>query len=308
MTKVSVCIPTFNNEKYIAQAIESVLIQNYDNYEIVIIDDNSSDKTVDIIEEFAKNNRKISFYKNDINLGIVGNFNKCLNLCKGEFVKFLLADDIFLRPDSLRIYVTTIERYPDVSIVSSARKLIDAESKHIGNVFCYEEGLYTSGTNIINDCLLHQKNKIGEPTSVIIRRNSLNREFDYKYKQLLDLEMWFHLLENNSFYYIKENLVGFRIHEDQTTKKNKKNFLYLRDFPLLLQEYCQKSYIKFRSIKLLLGLVRHNDKTYSLYKKDKLSLYDVKKIVNENMSFCLFVFLRPFYKILKNVFRLHFLR
>lgn len=169
MIKVSVCIPSYNSEKYIKQAIQSVFLQNYKDYEIVIVDDGSCDSTQQIIENYANNDKRITFHKNEVNLGIVGNFNKCLEFCRGEFVKFLLADDVFLSPDCLGRFVDVLESHPDVSLVSSGRKLIDSNSRGIGEAVCYEEGLYSPGSEIIKDCLLYLKNRIGEPTSVLFR-------------------------------------------------------------------------------------------------------------------------------------------
>jgi glycosyltransferase involved in cell wall biosynthesis len=308
MIKVSVCIPSYNSEKYIKQAIQSVFLQNYKDYEIVIVDDGSCDSTQQIIENYANNDKRITFHKNEVNLGIVGNFNKCLEFCRGEFVKFLLADDVFLSPDCLGRFVDLLESHPDVSLVSSGRKLIDSNSRGIGEAVCYEEGLYSPGSEIIKDCLLYLKNRIGEPTSVLFRKELLSRGFDENYEQLLDLEMWFYLLEKGDFFYIKDCLVGFRVHPEQATQKNKQNLTYLNDFCLLLNDYCHKKYIKFSKIKKKIGLLKHFDKIYKLYKNGKLKFHDMKTLIEGYMPFAVFLFLRPFYKISKNIIRIKYLR
>lgn len=308
MKNVSVCIPSYNSEKYIRQTIDSVLLQNYKNYEIIIVDDNSSDNTRRIISNYAKDHKSIKFHTNDSNLGIVGNFNKCLSLCQGRYVKFLLADDIFLKPESLGRFVDAMDSHPDVSIVSSGRRLIDSQSNMIGEAVCYAEGVYSPGKEIIKDCLLYLKNKIGEPTSVIFRRDTLKRGFNDKYKQLLDLEMWFYLLENGDFYYIEDTLVGFRIHEEQTTQKNKRGLIHLNDIPVLLNNYCQKPYIHYGKLIKIFGLMKYGEKAFKLYKNGRISFYDMKKIINYKFSFLKFIILRPIYKFFKNVLRLNFLR
>lgn len=308
MKRVSICIPSYNSEKYISQTIDSILFQNYKNYEIIIVDDNSSDNTRRIISNYAKDHKSIKFFTNDSNLGIVGNFNKCLNLCQGRYIKFLLADDLFLTPDSLERFVDAIESYPNVSIVSSGRRLIDSQSNVIGEAVCYAEGIYSPGIDIIKDCLLYSKNKIGEPTSVLFRRDNLNRGFDDRYRQLLDLEMWFYLLENGDFYYINDTLVGFRIHEEQTTQKNKRGLIHLNDVPILINDYCHKPYIRYGNTIKTLGLIKHGEKVFKLYKTGRINFFDMKSIINQNFSFLKFMILRPFYKFLKNVLRLNFLR
>ncbi|ABA89830.1 glycosyltransferase [Syntrophotalea carbinolica DSM 2380] len=308
MKNVSICIPSYNSEKYINQTIDSVLCQLYKNYEIIIVDDKSSDNTREIISNYAIENKSIKFYTNDSNLGIVGNFNKCLSLCKGKYIKYLLADDLFLTPDCLGRFVDALESHPNVSLVSSGRQLIDSQSNVIGEAVSYAEGVYSPGKEIIKDCLLYFKNKIGEPTSVIFRRDALKRGFKDNYRQVLDLEMWFHLLENGDLYYIKDKLVGFRIHEEQTTQKNKNGLVYFSDVPLLLNDYCHKPYIRFGRLIKTLILIKFGEKAFKLYKNGRINFYDMKRIINHDFSFFTFIMLRPFYKFVKNILRLKFLR
>ena len=73
---VSVCIPAYNNEEYIAQTINNILGQSYKNIELIIVDDNSMDNTLDVIKSFT--DKRIKVYKNESNLGMAGNWNRCL--------------------------------------------------------------------------------------------------------------------------------------------------------------------------------------------------------------------------------------
>ena len=93
---ISIAMTTYNGEKYIKEQINSLLKQTYKNIEIVICDDKSSDNTVKIIEEFAKEFKQISFYKNEENLGFKKNFEKSITLCKGQYVAFCDQDDFWL--------------------------------------------------------------------------------------------------------------------------------------------------------------------------------------------------------------------
>jgi len=308
MVKVSVCLPCYNNEKYVAQAIESVIAQNYDSYEFIIVDDNSTDRTVEIVQKYAKTNNKIDFYQNEKNYGIVGNFNRCLSLCRGEFVKFILADDLLINVNSLRRFVDTLESNQNISIVSSSRKFIDSDSKVIGESNSYNDGCYSPGTKIISDCLLYMKNKIGDPSSVIFRRSHLHQNFDKRYKQLLDLDMWFKLLEVGDFYYIEDSLVAFRHHDEQATKRNKDNFDHLDDFSIILKTYSCKNYMKLKTSIKLIGLIRSSDKAFKLYKRGYLDYDRMRNKVQNNLPYWQFLLFRPFYKVLKNVIRLKFLR
>lgn len=94
MDMISVCIPTYNGQKYIRECIDSVLAQTYKNYEVVIIDDSSNDETLKIIEEYSSKNEKIRCFYNSNNLGLVLNWNQCIKYARGEWIKFVFQDDV----------------------------------------------------------------------------------------------------------------------------------------------------------------------------------------------------------------------
>ena len=95
---VSVCIPAYNNAAYIKETIDSILKQTWKNLELVICDDKSKDNTIEVIESIKDD--RIRLCKNEKNLGMSGNWNKCLHECKGEFIKLICADDM-LREDAI---------------------------------------------------------------------------------------------------------------------------------------------------------------------------------------------------------------
>ena len=89
---VSICIPAYNNAGYIKKTVESILNQTYRNIELIVVDDKSTDDTVEILESIEDTRLKI--YKNEENLGMAGNWNRCLSLARGEFIKLICADDM----------------------------------------------------------------------------------------------------------------------------------------------------------------------------------------------------------------------
>src|SRR5688572_30003299 len=92
--KVSILIPTYNYAHYIGEAIESALNQTYTNFELIIIDDQSNDNTDEVVTRYLTDPR-VKYYKNKVNLGLAANFNEALKFAKGEYIKYLLADDLF---------------------------------------------------------------------------------------------------------------------------------------------------------------------------------------------------------------------
>jgi len=111
---VSVLMTAFNREKYIHYAIESVLVQSYKNWELIILDDNSTDDTVAIARSFEYDTR-IKVYVNEKNLGDYPNRNKAASLAKGKYLKYCDADD-FLFPRCLETFVFLMEKFPEAAV------------------------------------------------------------------------------------------------------------------------------------------------------------------------------------------------
>ncbi len=113
---ISVLMPAYNAEKYIEEAINSILNQSFRDFELVITDDYSTDKTWGIIQKFAKKDKRIRAYRNDKNLYIAENRNKLLILAKGKYIAWQDADDISF-PERLKRQYVFLEKHPDAGIV-----------------------------------------------------------------------------------------------------------------------------------------------------------------------------------------------
>jgi len=112
---VSVLMTCYNREKYIAEAINSVLNSTYHNWELIIVDDQSKDNTVAIAESFAKDDARIRVYRNEKNLGDYPNRNKAASYAKGRYIKYLDSDDL-LYPFGLEIMIYWMEKHPDCGL------------------------------------------------------------------------------------------------------------------------------------------------------------------------------------------------
>lgn len=300
--KVTVCIPTYNYGNYIAETIDSILSQKYADFELLIIDDCSKDQTAQVVESYAKKDPRIRFIINKVNLGMVENWNECLSQAKGEYIKFVFGDDLLASPDALGSMVTLLDSDKTISLVSSSRYFIDQSSQVIKIESNFETG-NLAGTDVINRCLEYQKNLIGEPSVVLFRRCQAGRGFNTIYKQVVDLEMWFYLLEQGSFAYINEPLCSFRIHGQQQTKVNAGNNSLLYDYYYLHRDYLNKEYLR------LSGFMRaylEFDSLYGvwkLYKNSRITRSEAIELINSNSNFSYFRFWYPFYKMFKPVFR-----
>lgn len=214
---VSVCIPTFNCARYLPSAIDSVLNQDYDNYEIIIVDNHSTDDTYEILARYAKINAKLSFFVNDKNIGMVNNWNLCLYKAKGKYVKLLCADDLLATRDALTTFVQLMEADSLISLVSSSRNVIDENGVLQIVKSPFQGNIRRLGVEIIRECLLAGRNKIGEISTVMFRREDAAGGFNVNHHNSADFELFLRLLEKGYFVFVNRPLTSFRTHSEQQT-------------------------------------------------------------------------------------------
>ena len=304
--KISVCIPTYNYGHYISFAVESVLNQHFTDFELIIVDDCSEDNTEEVVSRFLYDKR-VLFEKNERNLGLVGNWNKCLSKARGEYIKFVFADDMLASDKALGRMACILDSDPSISLVASARHFIDSESRIIEFRSDFPQNFIADGSEVINLCLSRDKeymNLIGEPTVVMFRRSDCARGFDDRYYQIPDLEMWFHLLEKGRFAFMSEPLASFRIHPGQKTKENAVRLVGLDDHCLLFREYFGKSYVHINSI---MKFHRTFDKLYSLRKfgeKGAISREEASRRILAHCSYWQFYCYYPIHKLMRLLFKI----
>ena len=225
--RVSILIPTYNYAFCLDETVQSVLNQTFQDFELIIIDDCSKDNTDEVVQKYLSDAR-VSYYKNEVNLGLVGNWNKCLSYAKGDYIKFLCADDKF-RSDLLEKFVGVMEKYPGVSLVVCNKTMFGKSSvtvelplQHLHN-----------GREIIYHTL-NTKGWLGEPTCVMFRRSNLHLgAFKLGLIWLPDWEMWIRQLTAGDCYIVPEPLAFVRNHGQQLTKKVMKYFInYFEEYDL----------------------------------------------------------------------------
>ncbi len=123
---VSIGLPVFNGENFIKQAIDSILEQTFTDFELIIVDNASSDKTQQICQEYERKDKRVHYYRNRINFGAVENYNRAVGYSKGEYFKWAAHDDILL-PDFLSECVKVLESNPCVALCHTKTRCIDAD-------------------------------------------------------------------------------------------------------------------------------------------------------------------------------------
>jgi len=288
--KVSICIPSYNYAHYIQETIKSVLKQTYKNFELIIVDNCSTDNTEEIVNKYISIDSRIKYFYNDTNIGLVENLSRCLVMASGEYVKILCADDL-LEPRCIEESVQLLEKYPQVTLVTVARSLVSKELQLITTLSYSTKYKLINGHEVIKNCLI-EGNMIGEPSSVLFRRENAKDGFNTNYKQISDLDMWFHLLESGDFACIPEPLCKIRQHELQGTKQNITSLVFADEEFGFLNEYRNKEYIKLNFFENQYASL---NKAYIIWKlRHDITPQKAKEKISEHYGLSLFYALLPF--------------
>ncbi|MDP2239876.1 MAG: glycosyltransferase [Burkholderiales bacterium] len=251
---VSICIPTFNYGRFLPEVIRSVLSQSLSDFELIVVDNASTDATVELMETFVRSDPRISFYRNAENVGIVQNFNRALGYAAADYVKILCADDL-LAPSALERSLALIQSNPAVSLVTTGRLLVNYRLRPVGYIsYCSKQGS-VDGTKVIDRCLFGT-NYVGEPSAVMFRRQQAAAGFDENYPHLLDMAMWFHLLEQGRLACIPEPLTYIRQHKNQITQDNRRTGQLMEDKKRIFSAYIAKPYVRKTALRVFLWQLR----------------------------------------------------
>ncbi len=234
--RVSVLIPTYRYARYLAEAVDSVLAQDFTDFELIISDDCSGDESRQIMEAYAARDPRIRIHIHSANTGLVQNWNWCLSQARGDYVKYVFGDDRLARPDALGKMTAMLDANPGTVIATCAREIIDGDSRPTGLMDTVGAPGLHDAAEMMARCLA-EGNVIGEPTAVMFRRAAAGRGFSEKYGQLVDLEMWLHLLEHGALVSTSEPLCSFRRHPLQQTEANKKKRTDKNEYLRLVLDY-----------------------------------------------------------------------
>ncbi len=247
-TLISVIMSVYNGEKYLREAIESILNQTYKNFEFIIIDDYSSDASVSIISLY--NDPRIVLIQNKENLGLTKSLNIALGQAKGEFIARMDADDIAL-PDRLKIQLDYLEQNKDIVLIGSGTIIIDENGKEIG-----------IKKSITDSRLLHFhmvfKNQIFHPT-VLFRRKEIVGilGYDESFKFAQDYDLWSRLIDKGyNLANVGMPLLKYRLHNSSITQGKTKENSFALASSIIRRNL--KKYIPFSDNQLDKYILAHN--------------------------------------------------
>ena len=265
---VSICIPAYNNRDVIEKTIDSILNQTYTNIELVIVDDNSKDDTYEILKKIDDD--RVRILRNEQNLGMVGNWNKCVRETKGELVKLVCADDILV-PESIEKEVDYITRDPNIVMTINDSILIDSNDKKIGVFPRYRKKGIIDGRKLSRVSLI-EADHFGMPVAVMFKRSVFDEVggFDEAYHYILDFDLWIRISGKGLVYVIPEKLNCFRLRHDSNTGNvfMGKDSKYYQEHVYLVNKYKDEYSLKKYEYHLSMLSRKLRSRAYSVYMKN----------------------------------------
>lgn len=229
---VSVCIPVYNGEHYLGDCLAAVAAQTHTNLDILVVDDGSKDGSVELVKQFAQRDKRVRLIVNEQNLGLVGNWIKCIEEAKGSWVKFMFQDDTMVPGCVEKMLSSCIQHLVNMAICS--REFIIEENtsdylkefftKHViklEDTFPKEIKLKPSRIAEFGSDKLF-KNFIGEPIVLLFNKQVVKAVGTYnrELSQMVDYEFALRACLHDDVVFIPEKLVTFRTHSDSASNAN----------------------------------------------------------------------------------------
>jgi len=221
--EISICIPTYNGEQYIARTIQSVLDQTFSNFEIIVSDDGSTDKTLQIVRSF--NDPRIARIDSLSKVGAEANWNNSVANARADLVKLVCQDDLLYRHClQTEFEAMSVSANQDVAFCFSLRDFVTPKNRFIkGRRVASSDQKKLSKTQMLRKIVRSGGNPIGEPMAITFRKSAFERVGKFHGDYVIDLSMWVDLLTVGSALFIPSRLSAFRISKTSWTSSLKKS-------------------------------------------------------------------------------------
>ena len=285
--KISIVMASYNYASIIGEAIESVINQTYKDWELIIIDDGSTDNSVEVIKKYLNDNR-IKLYINEKNLGLAKTVRKGIQYSTSDWIAFLESDDKFF-PNALEEKIKAISKNAD--IIFTNLELIGNENlkllylQHFENIKTYWKLLINTGFVENFAQYISNVNLIPTFSVVMVKKNLLTKcKFNSLCKSSLDYFLWAQL-SLYKVYYIDKKLTYWRLHDDSYINRDKQNWLKKYIFNIIIYSYTIKNYNRILQFFKLLHYIRARLIYLKLDKKSiKLNLLNHRYIFEKKFK------------------------
>jgi glycosyltransferase involved in cell wall biosynthesis len=211
--KVSVLMPVYNNAAYLKEAIASILNQTFQDFELLIIDDGSTDNSLTILQEFAEQDPRISV-RSQANQGVSPTRNELLRQAKGDYIAVMDGDDIAL-PERLAQQVAFLDSHPEILCVGGAYAMIDPEGQVLTHIYppLQDADIQTQ--------MLSGSTAIQHPCAMARRQAVLQAGgYDEALKASIDLDLWLRLGELGSLANLPDVVLHYRLHPNSISERS----------------------------------------------------------------------------------------
>lgn len=281
--KVNVFMPCYNAEKYIGQAIESILGQNYTDFKLIIIDDGSTDNSVEVINKYVLEDTRIRLLKNGANRGIVFTRNRGLEVCQCNYMALMDADDV-AAPERLEKEVAFLDEHKGVIAVGGLYQLIDEAGKLLPEKLKLTESDEEIRARMLfanvmaNGTVLLRKKKIDQAN--IRYREHLHASEDYLFWcEILSIGKIYNIGEIFQYYRVHENSLEYR--SDQEEKDYKKQGIRdIKRYILNQQDY----HLERTEEELFIRILTDNEECENLSKEKRKVLKTVLDKLREQTA------------------------
>lgn len=209
--KISICIPAYKRIEYLQKLLDSIDIQSFRDFQVVITDDSNDSSVKDLVEKYQQK-FFITYQKNPNQLGTPENWNEAIRKAKGEWIKLMHDDDWFSEKDSLKDYYEATVQNPECSFFFSAHRNVSKNSEK--NIYLNSLGQFLLRLSPLN---LFKEQFIGNPSCTLVKKD-LNIWYDKDFKWVVDFEYYIRCLrKKNTFFYINRPLINVGVNDEQVT-------------------------------------------------------------------------------------------
>jgi len=251
---VSVCIPVYNGEQFLAETMRSVLDQTYRDFELVVLDNASTDATGRVARSFS--DPRVRVETNPATIPQTANWREVIRLCRAPLIKLVCADDL-LHPRCLEYQVGPMDADPGLAVVAARRHMVDERSR----VLVPRRGLggltgVRSSVEVARAVVRNGANPIGEPNGVLFRREHYFAVGGWRpeWRWVMDLDLWLRLLQYGEFLGLPETLAAFRIGRESLTADNEAA-IYAEQ-KAFIEDLASSPHLQIRRTDLVLGRLR----------------------------------------------------
>jgi hypothetical protein len=233
-------VPAYNHGRFVGAAVESALAQTMADLEVVVSDNCSTDETAQVVTALARKDARVRYELSPRHVSMGENFNRCLALARGEYIKFLCADDL-LEPQCVTRLLGAMKEANAV-LACCARNFVNEAPTATLKVVGLAKSDWVGAGDEAARRGFYFGNLIGEPTAVLFRRDRPER-FAESYTQLVDLDLWLRILEHGRFAFVSEPLCRIRVHHAQATQASIAASGITADKKRLFRDFANRPYM-----------------------------------------------------------------